>query len=74
VTEVLVSKEKNFFSLLGVFVANFPLFIDVVQGYKTPAAWNAELGVLLMLSTMLGTVFRVYNMLLNINFSLELQL
>jgi hypothetical protein len=41
------------------------VFIDAVLGYRRPAACNTELRGYLLLSTMLGTVFRVHSMLPN---------
>jgi uncharacterized membrane protein len=50
-------KKLVIFSLLEVFLAFFPLFIDVVLGYKRPAACNTELRVLLIVVYNVGHCF-----------------
>jgi hypothetical protein len=67
VSGVLVSKEKNLlFFIIGVFLAFFPLFIDAALAIGGLLLATLSLGCHLLLSTMLGTIFRVYSMLLNI--------
>jgi hypothetical protein len=50
-------KKLVIFSLLGVFLAFFPLFIDAVLGYRRPAACNTELRVLLIVVYNVGYCF-----------------
>jgi heme/copper-type cytochrome/quinol oxidase subunit 1 len=50
-------KKHVIFSLLGVFLAFFPLFIDAVLGYRRPAACNTELRVLLIVVYNVGYCF-----------------
>jgi hypothetical protein len=47
-------KKNCYFSLLGVFLAFFPLFIDAVLGYRRPAACNTGLRVLLIVIYKVG--------------------
>jgi hypothetical protein len=49
----------------GGFLAFFPLFIDAVWATGGLLLATLSLGCYLLLSTMLGTAFRVYNMHLN---------
>jgi hypothetical protein len=50
-------KKLVIFSLLEVFLAFFPLFIDAVLGYRRPAACNTELRVLLIVVYNVGYCF-----------------